>query len=65
MGAVMVVFVIVSLPMFIGDAIAWPLERHRHKNFPIWFTWTMLRLSIPVAIITLCVIFLVRRLLFA
>lgn len=62
MAVAMCVFVIVSLPMFLGDVLAWPLEKHRHKNLTAWLIWNFLRLSVPIAIIILCGVGLVRRL---
>ena len=62
MAVVMCVFVIVSLPWFLGGALAWPLEKHRHKNLSVWLVWNFLRLSVPIALIILCGVGLVRQL---
>ncbi len=50
-----------SLVFMFGDLLAWPLAEHRHRSVPCWLLWNLLRLSIPIAILLLGVIFLAAR----
>ena len=35
-----------ALLFMLGDLVAKPLEKHRHKNVPVWLLWNFLRMSV-------------------
>lgn len=58
-GLAIVLMIVLTLPQTLGDLLAWPLERHRHKNTALWLAWNFLRLSVPIAICIVCIIWLI------
>ena len=50
-----------ALVFMLGDLLAAPLEKHRHHNLVTWLTWNLLRMSVPIALIIVCLGLLIRR----
>lgn len=51
MACVISVLFVTLLPMLIGELIAQPLEKHRHKSVAIWVIWNVLRISVPIVVV--------------
>jgi hypothetical protein len=67
MGLFKRILFILTLPcviLMVGDLLAWPIAKYRHSNLFMWLLWMFLRLSVPIAIIMLCIYFLIRYLFF-
>lgn len=42
----------------LGDLLASPFEKIRHNNLVCWLIWTLLRYSVPVAILVISIKYL-------
>ena len=49
-----------ALLFMAGELLAWPLEKHRHRSFPIWLLWNLIRAALPTVLLFLAILLLLR-----
>jgi|GEM_PF-5590241 len=48
--------------LFAGEVLAWPLQKHRHRNLAFWLLFNLLRNSVVIAVSAWAIYWLISRL---